>query len=81
MRTTVDFDDALYADLKGKAASEQTSVKALITRAVYRMLHEAPQTRESEGKRRAWPTFCFAKGRVVEPVSNDTAIFGEPGTE
>jgi hypothetical protein len=34
MRTTVDIPDMLYRELKGKAASEGRSVKALILRSV-----------------------------------------------
>jgi len=34
MRTTVDIPDALYRELKGKAASEGRSVKKLILRGV-----------------------------------------------
>jgi hypothetical protein len=81
MRTTVDFDDALYADLKGKAASEQTSVKSLITRAVYRMLHEEPPAHTPQAERRRWPTIGKATGRMIEPVSSDRAIFGDTETE
>jgi hypothetical protein len=34
MRTTVDIPDSLYRELKGKAASEGSSVKELILRSV-----------------------------------------------
>jgi hypothetical protein len=39
MRTTVDIPDALYRELKGKAAKEGRSVKDLILRGVERELH------------------------------------------
>jgi hypothetical protein len=53
MRTTVDIPDALYRELKGKAASEGRSVKELILRSV-----------EQELKNRRRRT----KGRVSLPI-------------
>jgi hypothetical protein len=38
VRTTVDIPDPLYRELKGKAASEGTSVKELILRGVEQQL-------------------------------------------
>lgn len=40
MRTTVDIPDALYRELKGKAAKEGRSVKELILRGVEGELHK-----------------------------------------
>lgn len=39
MRTTVDIPDALYRELKSKAAKEGTSVKEIILRSVEGGLH------------------------------------------
>ena len=44
MRTTVDIPDAVYRRLKARAASEGSSVKALILRGVARVLEEKPRT-------------------------------------
>jgi hypothetical protein len=40
MRTTVDIPDALYRELKGRAAKEGRSVKELILRSVEGNLHK-----------------------------------------
>jgi hypothetical protein len=45
MRTTVDIPDALYRELKGKAAKEGRSVKELILRSVEDELHKHKTTR------------------------------------
>ncbi|HUY81413.1 MAG TPA: hypothetical protein VMU92_06785 [Acidobacteriaceae bacterium] len=47
MRTTVDIPDALYRELKGKAAKEGRSVKEIILRGVEVELR--PQTRRTLG--------------------------------
>jgi hypothetical protein len=43
MRTTVDIPDAKYRLLKGKAASEGTTVKALVIKGVEVILSEHPE--------------------------------------
>ena len=42
MRTTVDIPDAAYRQLKSQAASESTSVRALILRGVKQVLNSKP---------------------------------------
>ena len=43
MRTTVDIPDAVYRRLKTRAASEGTSVRALILRGAERLLDPRPK--------------------------------------
>jgi len=43
MRTTVDIPDPVYRRLKSRAASEGSSAKALILRAVQLVLQESPR--------------------------------------
>ena len=45
MRTTVDIPDPLYRRLKGKAASEGSSIKDLILRSVEEKLEPRQRTR------------------------------------
>jgi hypothetical protein len=45
MRTTVDIPDALYRQLKARAAREGCSVKALVLRGVKGELHGRPKKR------------------------------------
>ncbi len=46
MRTTVDIPDALYRELKSKAAREKVSVKRLILRGVAGELRPRPNKRK-----------------------------------
>ncbi len=48
MRTTVDIPDALYRELKSKAAKEGSSVKEIILRSVEGELH--PQKKKPQKK-------------------------------
>lgn len=50
MRTTVDIPDALYRELKGKAAREGRSVKAVILHSVEAELRPRPR-RAATGKK------------------------------
>ena len=45
MRTTVDIPDALYRELKARAAREGCSVKALVLRGVKGELRDKPKKR------------------------------------
>jgi hypothetical protein len=55
MRTTVDIPDAKYRALKSKAASEGTTVKALVLSAVEVVLRE-PAPPKLKGKRIPFPS-------------------------
>lgn len=52
MRTTVDIPDALYRELKSKAAREKTSVKQLILRSVTSDINSSKKPRR---RRRSTP--------------------------
>jgi hypothetical protein len=52
MRTTVDIPDALYRELKGKAAKEGRSVKELILRGVEGELRPAVKSSREKPKKR-----------------------------
>ena len=56
MRTTVDIPDALYRELKTKAAREGRSIKELILRGVERELRN-----RSRGTRRVSPPIVHSK--------------------
>jgi hypothetical protein len=51
MRTTVDIPDALYRELKSKAAQEARSVKDLILRSVEGGLRPAPKSATARKKK------------------------------
>lgn len=55
MRTTVDIPDALYRELKSRAAHEGRSVKELILRGAESQLQPAAVSRRSLKKRSAPP--------------------------
>lgn len=52
MRTTVDIPDALYRELKSKAAQEGRSVKELVLRSVEGNLRQSSHTAKMSEKRR-----------------------------
>lgn len=52
MRTTVDIPDALYRELKGKAAKEGRSVKELILRGVEGELHPPARLKETARRKK-----------------------------
>lgn len=52
MRTTVDIPDALYRELKSKAAQEGRSVKELILRSVEGGLRSVPKPATSRRKKK-----------------------------
>jgi plasmid stability protein len=74
MRTTVDIPDAVYRRLKTRAASEGSSVKALILRGVKQVLKV---TRRTSGRRVALPivrskrpgTLQLDNARIYEVIS------------
>jgi predicted CopG family antitoxin len=52
MRTTIDIPDALYRELKGKAAKEGRSVKELILRSVEDKLRLPIKSTQKNSKKR-----------------------------
>lgn len=63
MRTTVDFPDALYRELKSRAAREGYSTKRLILRFVQQALNES--VRKPKGKRLKFPIVPFERTGLI----------------
>ena len=68
MRTTVDIQDDAYAQLKTRAATESTSVKALIETAVFNLLRAEPKSKRA--KRRKLPSIGSASSPKLD-LSHD----------
>jgi hypothetical protein len=67
MRTTVDIPDALYRELKSKAAREKVSVKRLILRGVEGELRPRPR------KRKARVSFPIIRSKAPGTLEIDNA--------
>ena len=68
MRTTVDIPDAVYRQLKSRAAREGSSTKKLILRWLQQGLNES--TRKPKGKRLKFPIVPFER---TGPIRIDNA--------
>jgi cytidylate kinase len=67
MRTTVDIPDALYRELKGKAAKEGRSVKEIILRSV----EEELQKRNARQRRRITAPLVPSKHPGTLDIDNE----------
>jgi hypothetical protein len=63
MRTTVDIPDAIYRQLKSRAAREGSSTKKLILRWLQQALDESP--RKPKGKRLKFPIVPFERTGLI----------------
>jgi hypothetical protein len=64
MRTTVDIPDAVYRQLKSRAAQEGTSTKKLILRGVEKVLNES--CRKPTAKRIKFPIISAERTGVID---------------
>ncbi|WP_035605941.1 hypothetical protein [Haloferula sp. BvORR071] len=69
MRTTLDLPDAVFRDLKIKAAQDGVSLKDLVTKFVEKCLYE-PKVEETTPVRSLLPVFFEATGETIPALSN-----------
>lgn len=69
MRTTVDFPDALFRQLKSRAAQEGISMKELLTRALINDLARPAGTRQRT--RVGFPLLDSSEPGVLNPTNAD----------